>query len=106
MEAAGAILLVCLGVSVLVIGCCAALIVARTRIAPHADCKRLNDALAISIDELQEKFKHRQKMSAARIKHLAKETEPEEVEVKAPTAASDDAFLELRKAHAMKRRLG
>jgi len=40
LDGAGALLLVCLGLCLLVVSCCAALIFARTRLAPHADCKR------------------------------------------------------------------
>jgi len=49
---ASAVLLVCLGVGVLVLLCCAALIWARTQFAPHADCKKELSAFAGLLEEI------------------------------------------------------
>jgi len=49
---ASAVLLVLVGVAVLVILCCAALIWARTHFAPHADCKKELSAFRGMLEEV------------------------------------------------------
>lgn len=106
LEGAGAVLLVCLGVAILVFFACAALIFARTKIVPHGDCKRLINALALQVDELNEKFKHRAKQAGGRIRgaQRAREAEEEEAEPEPQTQSAD--FRRIVREHAMKSRLG
>ena len=54
---ASAVLLVLVGVAVLVILCCAALIWARTHFAPHADCKKELSAFAGLLEEVIQRQK-------------------------------------------------
>jgi len=61
---ASAVLLLCLGLALLVVGCCAALILARTRLAPHADCKRTLAQFEGILGEVIERQKRAQKTKA------------------------------------------
>lgn len=54
---ASAVLLVCVGLAVLVMMCCAALIWSRTHFAPHADCKKELSAFAGLIEEVIQRQK-------------------------------------------------
>jgi len=104
LEAAGALLLVCLGVAILVVFCCAALIFARTKIAPHADCKGFMDKQSIQIDELFEKFKHRGKQAGGRARGAQKIEEAETQEETVPVMTGDADFQRIVREHAMKKR--
>jgi len=64
LEGAGSLLLVCLGVSILVIFCCAALIIARTRVAPHADCQAAITAMQGTLENVVAWQKKAQKIKA------------------------------------------
>jgi len=106
LEAAGSVLLVCLGVGVLTVLCCAALIIARTHLAPHADCSRIHDVHSIALDELADKFKRRQKQAGGRSKAKTPE-EPEEEEVELPALKPLTNFEKIKRANAASpRRLG
>jgi len=77
---AGALLLVCLGLAALVVCCCAVLIVARTRIAPHADCMREMAAQAGTLENVVAWQRRHQKVKAggAPAKKVPEEPAPEE----------------------------
>jgi len=78
LEGAGSLLLVCLGLCALVVCCCAVLIVARTRIAPHADCKREMAAQAGTLENVVAWQKRHQKVKAGGAPaKTAAATEPE-----------------------------
>jgi len=107
LEAAGALLLVCLGVAILLFFGCAAMIFARTKIAPHADCKLFMDKQATQIDELYEKFKHRGKVAGGRARMSKLEDEPAAEPAPGPVASNQTAdFQRIVREHAMKKRLG
>ncbi len=109
MEAAGALLLVCLGVALLLFFGCMALIFARTKIAPHSDCKRITDALVLQVDELNEKFKHRGKQAGGRLRGAQKVDEAEAAAQAEPVPAvqhQTSDFQRIVREHAMKSRLG
>jgi len=57
LEAAGAILTVCVGLAILVIVAAGALTWLKTRVAPHADCLSVNDALLARMDAYEERAK-------------------------------------------------
>jgi len=84
LEGAGSLLLVCLGLCVLVVSCCAALIVARTRVAPHADCKREIYALQGTLENVVAWQKKAQKRAAGaappKVPERDTEAEPEPTE--------------------------
>jgi len=64
LEGAGSLLLVCLGVGILVILCCAALIFARTHLAPHADCHHQITAMQGTLENVVAWQKKAQKVKA------------------------------------------
>jgi len=83
MEAAGAVLIVAVGIGMLVLLCCAALIYAKTHLVPHSDCRRFNEGVKLQVDELFEKFKHRGKQAGGRVRGAQKKIEAEEAEAEA-----------------------
>jgi len=93
LEAAGALLLVLLGACALLFTGCLALIYARTKLVPHADCRRFNAALALEVQDLADKWKHRGKVAggqASRAKKPGPAAEvEEEPEVKAPGGGAE-----------------
>jgi len=54
---ASAVLLVCFGIGVMVMLCCAALIWSRTHFAPHGDCKKALSAFAGILEEVTQRQK-------------------------------------------------
>jgi len=64
LEGAGALLLVCVGVGILVILCCAALIFARTHLSPHADCHHQISAMQGTLENVVAWQKKAQKVKA------------------------------------------
>jgi len=64
LEGAGSLLLVCLGVGILVILCCAALIFARTHLAPHADCHHEISSIKGTLENVVAWQKKAQKVKA------------------------------------------
>lgn len=106
LEAAGAMLLVFSGVGVMVVLSCAALIFAKTKLAPHADCRRFNAAIAIEVAELHEKFNHRGKVRGGRASR-AKQEEPdlEEDAVDKPSTKETD-FQRIVRENALRSRVG
>lgn len=86
---------------------CAAMILARTKIAPHADCKIFQDKQAIQIDELFEKFKHRGKQAGGRARGAQKIEEAEVLEEVAPALGGQTAdFQRIVRENASRKRLG
>ncbi len=106
LEAAGAVLLVCLGVGVLVVLSCAALIFAKTKLAPHADCRRFNAAIALEVAELHEKFNHRGKVRGGRASRI-KQDEPDlEEEVAPKLPPGESTFQKIVRENALRSRVG
>jgi len=64
LEGAGSLLLVCVGVGILVILCCAALILARTHLSPHADCHHQITAMQGTLENVVAWQKRAQKVKA------------------------------------------
>jgi len=64
LEGAGSLLLVCVGVGILVILCCAALILARTHLSPHADCHHQITAMQGTLENVVAWQKKAQKVKA------------------------------------------
>jgi len=64
LEGAGSLLLVCVGVGILVILCCAALILARTHLSPHADCHHQISAMQGTLENVVAWQKKAQKIKA------------------------------------------
>jgi len=88
LESAGVLLLVCVAMSVLTIGCCAALIFAKTRLVPHGDCARRIQSVELDLGTLAETVKHHSKTRAGRTRRTKEEKEEEEAEVAEPTVLS------------------
>lgn len=95
LEAAGSLLLVCVGLAVLVLAACASMMWARTRIAPHSDCQRVQAAFLARLEDLEARLSKRQKQFAAEESHknrkpAATRAEVDEEPVVEPVALSPE----------------
>jgi len=106
LEAASALLLVLLGASVLVIACMGAMIYAKARVSPHADCARILRTYGTELEEIRETLKRRGKQAGGVARGKQKKEEAEEEE-ETPAPGVSDSFKELQRklAHST-RRLG
>jgi len=77
LEAAGAILTVCVGLALLVIVAAAVLTWLKTRVAPHADCKSHNDSLLARMDAYEERVKRAAKSPGGIARHRPTEPAPD-----------------------------
>lgn len=96
---ASAMLLVALGMALLVLLCCAALIWAKTHFAPHSDCKVALSAMDLKLDDVIGRQKKIQKSSSGQLggrpKAPEREAEGTVLPAGAPGRLSD---IDLQKA--------
>jgi len=72
LEAAGSLLLVCTGLAILVLVACAAMMWARTKIAPHSDCEVVQAGFTSRLEDLEARLSKRQKRDAADESHKSR----------------------------------
>jgi len=94
LEAAGAILTVCVGLAILVIVAAGALTWLKTRVAPHADCLSVNDALLARMDAYEERAKRAAKSPGG----IARQRPPVDPAPDPSAAAPEDLSLQERRA--------
>jgi len=83
---ASAFLLVCLGIGVLVILCCAALIWARTHFAPHVDCAKQLSSFSGMLEDIDQRQKTLMKRKSGELggRPVVSKPKPEVLEEIAP----------------------
>jgi len=96
---ASAFLLVCLGIGVLVILCCAALIWARTHFAPHVDCAKQLSAFSGMLEDVLQRQKTliKKKSGEAGGRPVAPKPKPE-LDEELPVAEARLSDIDLEKA--------
>jgi len=94
LEAAGAILTVCVGLSLLVVVAAGVLTWLKTRVAPHADCLSVNDALLKRMDG----FEDRQKRAAKSPGGIARQRSKDDPAPDPSAAEPSGSTLEERRA--------